>query len=166
MNYANMSFFLMQKFSTIVRSKFKQGQFERALLNIQKNSLGTTCSEQFLDRLHVKSAKVPENKSCIELQTYNFASWRFLSSLEEFGEKCNVSFRFREVQSETNKHSQLQSSFQLCQRLNLKKCLQRKLKKHIRSTNFILVDFNVQWNFFETSTLQESGSETFSFNSV
>jgi len=67
-----------------------------------------------LNRLEDKSARAPETKVVDNYKSYNFASWRFLSSLEEFGEKCTVSFRFREVQSETNKHSQLQSSFQLC----------------------------------------------------
>jgi len=32
--------------------------------------------------------------------------------------------------------------------------------------NFYFGDFDVKWKILETSTLQESGSETFSFNSV
>jgi len=64
--------------------------------------------------LEAKSARAPETKVVDNYKTYNFSSWIFLSLVGEFGGKCIASFRYREVQSETNKHSQLQSSFQLC----------------------------------------------------
>ena len=79
-----------------------------------ENSLNITCSEQVLKRLEAKSAREPETKVVDNYKTYNFASLIFLSLVGEFGGKCIASFRYREVQSETNKHSQLQSSFQLC----------------------------------------------------
>ena len=79
-----------------------------------ENSLKITCSEQVLKRLEAKSAKVPETKVLEKCQRYNFSSCRFSISVEEFGEKCTASFRFGEVQSETNVYSQLQRSFQLC----------------------------------------------------
>jgi len=81
---------------------------------LAENSLDITCSEQVLKRLEAKSARAPETKVVDNYKTYNFASWIFLSLVGEFGGKCIASFRYREVQSETNKHSQLQSSFQLC----------------------------------------------------
>jgi len=71
-------------------------------------------AELFLNRLEDKSARVPETKVVDNYKSYNFAYWIFLSLVGEFGGKCIASFRYREVQSETNKHSQLQSSFQLC----------------------------------------------------
>ena len=79
-----------------------------------ENSLNITCSEQVLKRLEAKSARAPEKKVVDNYKTYKFSYWIFLSLVGEFGGKCIASFRYREVQSETNKHSQLQSSFQLC----------------------------------------------------
>ena len=76
-----------------------------------ENSLNITCSEQVLKRLEAKSAREPETKVVDNYKTYNFASLIFLCLVGEFGGKCIASFRYREVQSETNKHSQLQSSF-------------------------------------------------------